>query len=232
MGLAAAVIGAGVVGAGASIASGVMSSNASQKAANTQLQGTQAALSTQQNMFDQAQNALSPYIQAGQNVLPTLQNLLTPGPSQTSTLSQLPGFQFQSQWGTRAAQNALAAQGLGGSTGPVAKAISDYNNGLAGTYYGSYVNQLQQFANSGMGAASSLAGNAINAGNAQAQTQQAGANASAAGTLGSANALSGAVNGIGNSASNALLFSTLMNPANSNNFYSTGNNALAAGAAA
>jgi hypothetical protein len=68
----------------------------------------QQALTQEQAMFQAAQGALNPYIGAGQSVLPTLQKLLTPGASQTATLSQVPGFQFQSQWSNQATTNALA----------------------------------------------------------------------------------------------------------------------------
>ena len=136
-----------------------------------------------------------------------LQSLITPGPNQTKTLEQLPGFQFQSQWGNLAATNQLAAEGLGGSAGPVGTALSNYNQGLASTYWMNDVNALQQYANMGMGAGSALAGNATNAGNAMAQTQMAQGSAEAAGTLGSANALATAGAG---SAGNALLLSSIL----------------------
>jgi hypothetical protein len=56
------------------------------------------------------------------------------------TASNLPGLAWQTQYGDLTTQNALAAQGLGGSAGPLAKALSDYNQGLAGTYYPQYYN--------------------------------------------------------------------------------------------
>ncbi len=207
MGLAAAA-GIGAVG---SIAGGVMQSSAAQNAANQQAQTAYAALQQQQNMFNTAQNALCPYYTAGQNVLPTLNSLLTPGPSQTATLSQLPGFQFQSQYGDLAATNQLAAQGLGGSGGPLGMALSNYNQGLAGTSFSNLVNALQGYANMGSNSASALAGNAVSSGQGQASSLMSAGNAQAAGTLGSANALSGALGGAGNSASNALLLSNLTN---------------------
>jgi hypothetical protein len=160
----------------------------------------------QQQRFNTAQGALSPYYTAGQSALPTLQALLTPGQS-ANQLSQMPGFQFQSQYGTMAAKNALSAQGLGGSAGPLATAVSNYNQGLAGTYYQNTTNALQNLINTGAGAASSLAGNAINSGNAMAGQLGNVGSSQAAGTLGSANALSSGLGGIGNAAALSSLLS-------------------------
>lgn len=204
-----------------------------QEALQLQQQNFGNALQFQQNAFGTAQNALNPFISAGTNVLPTLQSLITPGPSQTATLSQLPGFQFQSQYGTMATTNALAARGLGGSTGPLVQGISQYNQGLAGTYYQNAVNALQGYANMGTtaaGALSSAAGTAgSNVGNLTANTNNTlGAtltntgNAAAAGTLGSANALAGGLTGATSSATNALLLSKLLGgSAPSNGIYGT-----------
>ncbi len=210
MGIAAAVVGAGAIGAVGSIAAASMQSNAAKTAAAQQQQGTQSAIAEQDKMFGVAQGALSPYYTAGDQSNSTLQSLLNPGTAQ-STLESLPGFQFQSQWGDLATTNQLAAEGLGGSSGPLGKALSDYNSGLASTYYTNYANTLQQSVNSGLGAGSALAGNATSTGQAIGQTQQAGANAAAAGTLGSANAISGGLSGAGNSLSTALLLSSLNN---------------------
>ena len=191
-------VAAGLSAAG-SIGSALIGSNASQAASSQQSLAGILGLQMQQSRFNTAQSALSPYYSAGQSALPTLQALLTPGQS-AQMLQNMPGFQFQSQYGTMAAKNALSAQGLGGSAGPLATAVSNYNQGLAGTYYGNTVNALQNFVNTGAGAASSLAGNAINSGNAMAGTAGNIGSSQASGTLGSANALSGGLGGIANTA--------------------------------
>lgn len=235
MPLSAAIIGAGALGAVGSTASGLIGASASEKAASQQAAEQQLGLEQQQRMFHTAKNALNPFIQAGTAALPgfsqqlgslgssTLAQLLNPG-SSASTLSSLPGFKFQSQWGNIATQNALAAQGLGGSAGPLGTALSNYNQGLAGTYWQNDVTGLQNFMNTslqaqqnfintGSNAASALAGNAISSGNSQAQTLGNIGNAQASGTLGSANAISGGIQGVTNaagSATNALLLSKLL----------------------
>ncbi len=204
-----ALIGGGISALG-SLGSAAIQSGASQQASQQQVQAQYAALAQEQGMFNTAKNALSPYYTAGQSVLPTLSSLLTPGASQTATLSQLPGFQFQSQWGNLAATNQLAAQGLGGSGGPLGKALSDYNQGLAGTAFSNLVGQEQNYANMGAGAASSLAGTAANFSGQMASTLGNVGTAQASGTLGSANALSTGLTGGASSIGNALLLSQLM----------------------
>lgn len=193
-----AAVGA-VAGAGIQAVGSNMAANKQAKAANN-------ALNLQREMFQTAQGALQPYYTAGASALPTLQQLISPGQS-ANAISTLPGFQFQSQWGTLAAQNELTSQGLGGSGGPLAKAISDYNTGLAGTYLFNDVGALQNFANMGSGAASALAGNATAAGANMGQSAMGVGNAQASGILGGANAISG---GLG-SAGNALLLNSLLN---------------------
>src|SRR5690242_20539835 len=152
MGITALI--AGGLGAVGSIGSAIIGSNASQKASQAQVAMGQEALAQQNALYQQglgvATGALEPYITAGQGVLPTLRGLIAPGPNQNALLARTPGFQFQSQYGTMAAKNALAAQGLGASAGPVATAISNYNQGLAGTTWGNVVNALQRYA--GLGA--------------------------------------------------------------------------------
>jgi hypothetical protein len=163
----------------------------------------QQALAQQQAMFNEGVSAVNPFVTAGQGAASTLSNLLKPG-SSASALASMPGFQFQSQYGTMAAQNALAGK-TGASAGPLAAAISQYNNGLAGTQYFNTVNALQNLTNTGAGSANSILTGAINSGNAQASTLGNIGNAQASGTLGSASALSNGLSGVTGSAANASL---------------------------
>lgn len=213
-------IGAAIGAAGALGAAGI-GAMASSSAADKQSALGQQALNQQLSLFNQGKDALNPYIKAGQDVLPTLQDLLTPGKS-AATLSSLPGFQFQSQYGTMAATNALAAKS-GPSAGPLATAISQYNQGLAGTTYQNQVNALQGFVNTGAGAAGSLAGTAVWTGNSTGNTLNGIGNAQAAGTLGTANALAGGLTGATSAGTNAMLLSKLLGGAGGTN-YSQPNN--------
>lgn len=198
---------AGGIGAAGSIGGALIGANAASNASSQQVAMQQAALAQQQAMFNTGKAAVDPFIQAGQGVLTTLSGLQNPGTA-ASTLAQTPGFQFQSQYGTMAATNALSAKS-GASAGPLATAISQYNNGLAGTNYFNTIAALQGTAGIGSGAASSLLGGAINSGNAQASTYGNIGNAQATGTLGTANALSGGLTGGASALSNAAIFNAL-----------------------
>jgi hypothetical protein len=206
----------------------MIGSNASKNAANAQIQAQQQALAQQQAMYNQglgiAQGALNPFITAGQGAAGTLSNLLTPGNS-AAALASMPGIGFSSQYGTMAATNALAARGQGASAGPLATAISQYNNGLASTQYFNTVNALQGLTNTGASAAGTLGqsalGAAVNSGNAQAGTIGNIGNAQASGTLGSANALSGGLTGTTSAVNNALLFNALGGGGGASGLYSS-----------
>ena len=239
---------AGGIGAAGAVGSSLIQSNASQNAASQQASAQQQALQQQQTLFNRglgqqstyfgkASNALQPYASAGQGVLPTLQGFLTPGPNQNALLAQTPGFGFASQYGTMAATNALSAKS-GASAGPLAAAVSQYNNGLAQNTWQTTVNALQNYGNMGAGAAGQLAniagqqgaadvGAGIQAGNSQAQTFGNIGNAQAAGTLGSANALASGLTGSAGSASNALLYNQLFGNGGGGGLYSA--NALTNG---
>lgn len=234
----------GAVGAVGSAAIGAYSSSKASdqqvaqqdKALAIQQQNFGNALDFQKGAFDTAKNALNPFITSGTNLLPTLQSLLTPGASQTETLQNLPGFKFQSEYGTMAATNALAARGLAGSSGAVGRAVSDYNNGLAGTSFNNYIQQLLAGAGLGGNAANALAGAAGTAGgnvgsltgntnNTLGTTLTNTGNAQAAGTLGMGNALSGGLTGAANSGTNALLLSKLFPGTGASGIYGSGGSA-------
>lgn len=180
----------------------------SMSASKTQADAQNAALAQQQAMFGQAKDALNPFITAGSTAAGTLGGLLNPGTS-ADVLKTLPGFQFQSQYGDISTQNALATQGLGGvptkggnpmSTGggPLATALSQYNQGLAGTYFNNFTGALQNLTNTGANAAGTLASGAINSGANQAGNIVGAGNALASGTLGATNAAAGGLGSIGN----------------------------------
>ena len=186
--LGGAILGAGALGlAGAGI-----SAYASGQASNK-------AIAAQQGMFNTAVGEQQPFINAGQTADKTLTNLLTPGPNQTATLSQLPGYQFAQDWGQKAVQNIGSTQGLGGNT---LTAGANFATGLAQNQFSSYANLLQNQVNSGVSGAGSLTG-------AATTTGQGIANSAAAGTLGTANAISTGLTGAGNTAVNSLLLNKL-----------------------
>ena len=212
MGITAAI--GSVVGG---LGSELLGSNASQNAADTQANAANQAAQTQLQMYNQTRSDLAPYNTQGQNALSTLAGLYGLGTSggangQTaanlnSYITSLPGYQFQQQQGEQGIQRNAAANGTLMSGGTL-KALDQYNQGLAGTYYGNYINQLSQMAGLGESAASQTGNYATQTGqNVGNSLENAGA-ASAAGQIGSANAWS---SGVGGGINNALTLYA-MNP--------------------
>lgn len=197
--IAAAVLGAGVASAGASIWG-------ANKASDAQTTMGNAAITNQKDMYNTNKGVLQPFINAGQggisqlqdwlnpaggsggsNPLSSLLKLTTPGADMSSTLEQTPGYQFSAGQGTRAALNALAARGLGGSPGAIAKGVGGYVTGLAGNTWDSVVkNLLSTFQTGG----NALQGLVNTGGNAGAALAGVGTN--------TANSITGSLTGIGN----------------------------------
>lgn len=176
--IAAAVIGAGALGAGASIYGSTQQVGAADRATNAQM-----------GMFNTTQQNLQPYNAAGQRALPTLESLITPGANQTETLSKIPGFTFAQDWGQKAVQNLASTRGLGGN---VLTAGANFATGVAQQGWGQIVNALQGLVNTG-GSAAAGASNAATATGGQIGSNIIGAgNASAAGAVGATNSLSNA----------------------------------------
>lgn len=211
--VAAAIAGAGVVSAGASLYGANTAATAQENAAKT-------ASDTQLGMFNKMQTNLAPYMAAGTNA----QNMLTgqlgsltaPINMDQSTLEKTPGYQFQLTQGLKSTQNSAAARGLGIS-GAALKASDTYAQGLASSNYQQQFNNAltnKQFTlnaltgqqavgenaaagvgNAGIATGNSIASNTIGAGNA------AGAAAIASGN---------AIGGLGNSALSAYLTPQLL----------------------
>jgi hypothetical protein len=150
-------------------------------------------------------SSLAPYLQnygqaqGGVNQLGNVLGLNGPAGSNQAlqTLQNTPGYQFQLQQGD-AAINAQAAATGQNASGNQALALSNYNQGLAGTTYNNYVSQLQPF----LGASNAAAGGI------------------ASGYQGLGQSLSGAYTGLGTSLANN---STNLGTGLSNNAMGLGN---------
>lgn len=193
--VATAIIGAGVIGGGAAIYS-------ANKAASTQTALGNQAIAAEQNQFSTARGEAQPFIDSGQSVLPTLNKLLTPGADQTATLSQLPGFQFASDWGQRGVSNQGTVTGLGGNT---IAAGAQFGTGLAQTNWNQFIAQLQGQAQLGASSAGTLGGQAIQTGGQIGSNLVGVGNAQAGATM----ATGAAIGNIGNSITTAALLNKL-----------------------
>lgn len=212
--VATAIVGSGIIGAGASL-----------YGANKQADAANQAANLQKGMFDENVARTQPFVDFGSHQLPTLNKLLTPGASQTDTLSKLPGFQFGQQWGQKAITNQGTMNGLSGNT---LRAGADYATGSAQQYFGNYVNQLLSAAGIGSNAAAGLGNQSVNAGNSIGQSLIGAGTATAAGALGGAASLASGVNGM----TNYLTQQDLINKLTNGGMYgpsSVGGNPLTAG---
>jgi hypothetical protein len=203
-----AILGAGVLGIGGSIASSVIGSNAATTAANAQVTAAQTAANTQLGIFNQTQSNLAPYNQAGQSALSQLASLFGlssggttgTGPTAstaagaTSALTNYPGYQFGLQQGTQALDRSAASNGLLLSGGQL-KAAQQYGQGYAmQNAWNPYVSQLNTTAGLGENAAATTGNIGASTGSSVANSQLAAGQASASGTVGSANAITGGIN--------------------------------------
>lgn len=134
--------------AGATVASGVMGSRASRRAARAQSASAQAGIDEQARQFDLTREDFAPYREAGVRGLRTLEDYLglsAPAaasdfygslrkPFTAESLAQEPGYQFGLSQGEKAIERAARARGLSDS-GATLKALLRYGQDYAGTKY-------------------------------------------------------------------------------------------------
>ena len=223
----------GAITAGGSIISSLFGSSAAKKAAQQKAQADQAALDFQKQVWQQQQQNMQPYQEAGASSLGMLMDALKSGKFDAGkfTLPSIeearnsPGYQFALEQGNKGImQGAAASGGVGGQT---YKNLMKFGTGLADTTYGNVVNRnlsayqanmqnnAQQYQE--LFAPAQLGENAVaginNTGSGVAQNtgnimQQQGADL-ASGTIGSANSIAGGINGASNGISMAVLMNQL-----------------------
>ena len=216
-----ALIGGGV---GLTVASGIISGNAAEDAADAQVKASKTAADTtltasresiafQKEMFEKGREDMAPWLEAGKEALGTLGDKIAAGPGDFETS---PGYEFRKAEGEKAVERSAAAKG-GLFSGAEGKALTkfgqdyatnDYDNFLA-RYYQS-LNPLQSMAGVGQTTASKASDQAATlgtnvgrttttAGNTIAQTQLAAGEAKASGAINTSNAITGNLNsGINN----------------------------------
>ncbi len=137
---------------------------------------------------------LNPYLQGGQQGTNSLQQYAASNPQFTApTAAQVeatPGYQFQLGQGSEAITNQAAASGLANS-GNTLKALTQYGQGLASTYYQNAFNNAQNAFTTNRDTTQQNLGMLINSG-LNASGQFTGANTTTAGQI-SNNSLGGAI---------------------------------------
>lgn len=198
--VATAIIGAGALGAGATIFASSKAKEAQTNAANT---AANTALST----YGQTKATLSPFVQGGTDALAQLKanNYYTnPIVMDQATLENTPGYQFTKTQGLKAVQNAAAARGLGVS-GAALKGAANFATGLADSTYKTQFdiantnqtnayNRLKGLVDTGGNAAAGVGNIGQTAASTASNAQIGAGNAQAA----AANATGGAITGFAN----------------------------------
>jgi len=215
IGTAAAILGAGALGAAGS-------AFAANKASKAQQRAAQQGINAQKRMFERQVELQEPFRQAGigaQNQLLTLLGL--PGgtaggtdygsmarPFGMSDFQADPGYGFRMSEGMKALESSAAARGglLSGST---LKGVTRFGQDAASQEYqnafnryqvnrSNQLNPLQSLMGSGQSATNILTGEAGNLGRSLGENALGAGNARASGYIGSANAYTNAINQMGN----------------------------------
>ena len=202
--MVAPLIIAGIIGAGASLASGFMGAQAAEKAAQTQADASDRALALQEKQYNQSRQDAMPWMEAGKTALHQYMGELGLGGSDfTSKFTETPGYAFKVQEGEKGVVNNLNALGMKNS-GAALKALTRFRQGLAGQEYGSYLDRLAGA--SGMGQQQVGQMNALGAQSAanQSNTIMAGGEARASGYVGGANSWINALKNFSDNTGRAL----------------------------
>jgi hypothetical protein len=147
--VAAAIVGAAVIGG---VATGVASSSASSATQNA----TNTAVGEQEWAIQQQENLSAPYRQLGQAGIGQYEALLGLGPNgaagEMQALQATPGYQFAQQQGNQSTVNQASAMGLGLS-GNTLEGLSQFNQGLATQTYQNAVGNAENAVTIGQNAA-------------------------------------------------------------------------------
>lgn len=154
--VAAAVGGAGIIGAGASI-------YAANKASDVQSKAAQEAAALQREQMRQTQANADPFIKGGQGANGLLQSFYgiggdpALGQSALARFQQSPDYQFALKGGSDALDNSAAARGgmIGGNQ---IRAQTEFGQGLATQNLQGYLSRLLGMSGQGIQAAGTVAG--------------------------------------------------------------------------
>lgn len=148
----------------ASAASGIFGGN---RAADAQARAAQQAAAFQKQMYGEAKQNLSPYMQTGTGANRRLSDVFIDG--DMTQFYESPDYQFRLGEGRKALEGGAAARG-GLYSGAMGKALEGYGQSLASEEFDNFYRRLMGLSGQGQNAAGSLAGfgqnTAANVGNA------------------------------------------------------------------
>lgn len=147
---AAAVVGAAVIGAGATMIAGSKAAKAQKNAANAQI-------AYAERRDEQTRTDYAPWRQVGASALDRLAGEYgLNGQPASSQFTTSPGYEFRRDEGIKAVERSAASRGLLGS-GAAVKAVERFAEGNAASEYGDYWNRLSGLAGTGQAATNSTA---------------------------------------------------------------------------
>lgn len=171
----AAIIPAAIGAAGA-VGGGIASGKGAKKAAKIQQQAANQQLALQQRLYNENAARFSPDIGRGDQAAQRLQDILGLSGNAvdaTALLRATPGYEFRLGEALRGVNSNAYARGLGNS-GATMRALQATAQGIADQGFNTYVGQVGDVVNRGLGGKSSLAGVSQNYGNsANAVSQNA-----------------------------------------------------------
>ena len=180
-----------------SVVSGILNSQSSKSAANTQADAAANATDAQLKMFEEGLLATAPWRVKGEEALNTLMSKINAGPGE---YTKSPGYDFRLSEGQKAIERSAAARGklLGGAEQKALTryaqdyATQDYQNFLA-NYYNS-LTPFQSVAGVGQTTANQNASQGNQVAQNIGQNTIAAGQATAGGQINQANSITGAVN--------------------------------------
>jgi len=194
MPLAAAVVGAAVIGGGASI---IASHNASKAATHAADENN----ALQQNIYSQNAATLSPYVQAGNKATSSISALLGEDGSGAASdafnaFTNSDGYKFRLAQGQKQVLSGLGARGYLDS-GAAQKSLLNYGQGAGSDEFSKYLGYLTGQQGVGLSAAGAQAGVGINYANSVSANNNNAANTTGNAALSTAGTINGVLqNGV------------------------------------
>lgn len=212
IGTATAILGAAVLGGGASLAASSKNSKAISQATDGQLQATRESNALTERIYGENKNILTPFITGGTeagsriNALLGLTNDNGQAASAFDAFRKSTGYDFRLGEGMKGLNASFAARGLG-TSGAAAKAALNYGQNIGSAEFGNYLGYLGNQQGVGLGAGSALAGVGQNYANTISANNNQSASAIGNGAIAQANnnnALYGNLAGIAGNVAGSL----------------------------
>jgi hypothetical protein len=189
--------------AAATVGGAVISSSAAKKASKTAANAATTAATEnnalQRDIYDQNKATLSPFVNAGSSVTPTIQSALglngsTAANDAFNLFKGSSGYNFRLAEGQKSVTSALGSRGYLDS-GAAQKSLLKYGQGAASNEFGNWLQALTGQQSMGLSAASAQAGVGQGYANSVSANNNNAANATGNAALSNANATGQIVNG-------------------------------------